>query len=604
MAARDHGSQREAVWSHDDAMPPGHVLRRVPISVSRPAPRGIMFTRTHSLWLLSRIITLSVLAAGCADKPADLQEDDLSVDAPIDSVRDDLETPDFLDPDEQSSRTDSTSDFSSDIIDEGGPDGAREDRAQDDPSEDSGSGDSRVDIPADLAVDEGSDISSACTYRSVEAVSDAPLPGEETAGRSIATTRDGFTDDYLYDSTDYIKVGVRREWGGTIVFFGLADDEEGLNSTNTIDANDTGREVQVAFYDPDRAMQNCAHNASCRTTATECEHSIRYLGWNPVQGGNRCNNGSGVESVVNENGVLEVNTLPLHWNPNWDDATCISNGCDSSATDHRRADVRVRQSLRFVRRHVVELRYTVENLVDMDHAPTNQEMPTMYTGNGEGGPDLWRLFDAGGNQITIDEPGNDGFFYENFDSPAPWVTLQNDAANYGVGLLYENGLTTFQGWQKRSLPFNNVRARFTFGIPANGTVHARAYLILGSFTSVQNEANWLLEHTPPFGVMDEPNGTISGTGATTIRGWALDNRGVSAVEAHIDASVVVPLTYGGSRPDVCIAWPGYPGCDGVGYSGSHDFGAPSECPHLVEIVARDGDDNERIIARRLVTVAP
>ena len=29
--------------------------------------------------------------------------------------------------------------------------------------------------------------------------------------------------------------------------------------------------------------------------------------------------------------------------------------------------------------------------------------------------------------------------------------LQNDDANYGVGILYENGLTTFLGWQKRLL---------------------------------------------------------------------------------------------------------------------------------------------------------
>jgi len=56
--------------------------------------------------------------------------------------------------------------------------------------------------------------------------------------------------------------GLRREWGGSIVFFGIARGYgAGLNPTNAIDANDTGREVQVAFYDPDRLMQNCAWNA-------------------------------------------------------------------------------------------------------------------------------------------------------------------------------------------------------------------------------------------------------------------------------------------------------------------------------------------------------
>ena len=35
--------------------------------------------------------------------------------------------------------------------------------------------------------------------------------------------------------------------------------------SNVIDANDTGRELQIALYDPTRAMQPCAYNASCQT---------------------------------------------------------------------------------------------------------------------------------------------------------------------------------------------------------------------------------------------------------------------------------------------------------------------------------------------------
>ncbi|RME23157.1 MAG: hypothetical protein D6806_11755, partial [Deltaproteobacteria bacterium] len=67
---------------------------------------------------------------------------------------------------------------------------------------------------------------------------------------------------YLYDNQDYIKVGIRREWGGTIVFYGLVGSSgPGMNGSNVIDANDTGREVQVAFYDPDRALQNCVWDA-------------------------------------------------------------------------------------------------------------------------------------------------------------------------------------------------------------------------------------------------------------------------------------------------------------------------------------------------------
>ncbi len=435
-------------------------------------------------------------------------------------------------------------------------------------------------------------------------VSDSPLPGESNPGQSEFTTVNGFQDDYLYDSTGDIKVGTRREWGGTIIFFGMKHlGFPGTNSTNTIDANDTGREVQVAFYDPDRSMQNCAHNASCASNPTDCTISITFLGWNPVQGGNRCNRGSGVESVVNQDGVLTVTTNPLFWNPNWDRTDCSTAACDDPGLRERRSDVRVAQSLKFVRKHVVELDYTVTNLADLDHRSTGQEMPTVYTANGNNGPDLWRLFNSQGTEIAIDTPGNDGFFYENFQSPGGWATMQNDNLDYGVGLYTENRLTGFQGWQLRSLPFNNFRPQFPFGIPAYGTVRARAYLLLGSHATITDEAQWLDEHLPPFGCLDAPTPDEVISGNATVRGWALDNQGVAAVELIVDGTTVVPLNYGSGRPDVCLVWPNYANCDNVGYSGTLDTSALTACQHLLEINARDTDDNERIIARRRVTVS-
>jgi hypothetical protein len=182
------------------------------------------------------------------------------------------------------------------------------------------------------------------------------------------------------------------------------------------------------------------------------------------------------------------------------------------------------------------------------------------------------------------------------------VTLQDDILSYGVGILHENALTDFQGWQLRSLPFNNVRALFPFGILANGTVRARAYLILGSQATVASEANWVMDNLAPFGFLDEPGGSVEPNTEITIQGWALDNRGVASVEAIIDESTHVPLTYGNSRTDVNWVWPGYPGNDLVGFTGTHDFGPADECPHLLEIVATDTDGNVRTIWNSLVTV--
>lgn len=453
-------------------------------------------------------------------------------------------------------------------------------------------------LDARIGID--SSVPPGCPYAGRPAISDSPL--EHASGRTESVVGGGFRDEYLYDATGAVKLGIRREWGGSVIFFGLSGSGPGTNGTNTIDANDTGREVQVALYDPDRTVQGCSWDASCATSPT-CPLQIRYLGWNPVQGGNRCNVGSPIERVRAGEGALVASTVPLQWNPDWEARDCTSDSCGLSGPSSRPAsDVRLTQTVRFVGPRIAEIRYTVENLADVAHAATLQEMPTMYTANGRGGPDLWRLMDPDGTQIPIDTPsGGDGFFFENFSATGPWVSLQNDDLSYGVAILYENGLREFQGWQQRSLPFNNVRSRIVFGLPARGVVHARAYLLLGSFATNRTDAASLLATLPPFGVLDAPAAEV-GSGEIAIFGWALDNRGVVSIEARIDESVVVPLSYGSARPDVCTAWPGYPGCPNVGFAGSHDFGPPRECPHLVEIVATDGDGNRRTIAERLITV--
>ncbi len=434
-------------------------------------------------------------------------------------------------------------------------------------------------------------------------VPEAPLPGESPPGTFESVVEDGFHDDFVFDSTHYLKVGIRREWGGSIVFFGIHDGRPGMNGSNAIDANDTGREVQVAFYDPDRILQNCAWDASCRQRPSECPNTIPFLGWNPVQGGNECNVGSGVEWVDMADGVLTASVHPLFWNPDWDRQDCDNSGCSDPNRRELRSDVRVIQRIRFVRTHVVELDYTLVNLSAVDHAPAAQEMPTVYTANGQAGPDLWRFFNSEGQEFVIDDGSQgDRFYSKTIPTPRGWATMQSDNLDYGVALYTENRAAHFQGWQQRSLPFNNFRPVAVFGIPANGTVRARAYLILGSLATVTAEAQWLDENLPPFGVLDRPGPDESVSGTVQVAGWALDNKGVAQVELLVDGAPMGQLAYGQSRPDVCLVWPGYAGCDQVGYSGTLDVSHLTPCPHLLEVRAVDTDGNARVIARRRIYV--
>ncbi len=426
-----------------------------------------------------------------------------------------------------------------------------------------------------------------------------PLVAMSPGGAVETLTDGGFTDDYLYDGTGYLKVGHRREWGATIVFFGMADAGPGMNPSNTIDANDTGREVQVALYDPHRIMQGCAWNASCVSNpGAACPPSITYLGWNPVQGGNQCNIGSGVEWVQVTPGVLEAGVRPRHWNPDWEAQSCTDSACSDPQLKMLQSDVLYTQRLRFVSTHVVEMQMTVENLSDIDHASTLQEFPTLYATFGNAGTsNLNVLLDSNGQQIAIDQPANDGFFTKSFSSPGGWATLQNGTLDYGVGIYYENRQTEYQGWQKAGV-FNNVRAKFAFGIPGLGTVTARAYLVLGSFATVSALINQLDATLPPFGALDTPATDAVAEGNLAISGWVLDNKGVALLEVLLDGAAVTTLPVNGARPDVCLTHPGYTMCDTVGFSGTLPLDGVSPCPHLLEIRATDTDGNPRIIARR------
>ncbi len=470
--------------------------------------------------------------------------------------------------------------------------------------------DTSADTTADTSTDTAAPPPTCTDVPKPAAVSSSPLPIQQPAGKVETVKAGGFTDDFLLQGDGQLKVGVRREWGASIVFYGF-NKAPGLNNTNVIDANDTGREVQIALYDPARAMQGCAWNASCQSNpAAICANSITYLGWNPVQGGNECNIGSPLESIGEDAGVLQAVVRPNHWNPDWQAEKCVTTGCSDPAKKALLSDVRYTQRLRFVQNNVVEIEMQVDNLSDMAHAATLQEFPTLYAAFGSAGlPNLNVLLDSNGQAIAIDQPANDGFFVKNFSSPGGWATLQNATKDYGVALYYENRLPSFQGWQKAGV-FNNFRSQFSFGIPAFGTVRARAYLVLGSFATVKALIEGLDAKLPAFGAVDSPAAEQEVGSSVKIAGWALDNGGGgnggggTLLQARLDGKVLANLPLSVPRPDVCSVWPGYAMCQGpVGFDQTVQLPASlGACGHLLEVVATDSHGNSRVIgSSRLFT---
>jgi len=417
-------------------------------------------------------------------------------------------------------------------------------------------------------------------------------------GGIVTQSSGGHSDVFLKSPSDLIRIGARLDWGGTVVFFGLSANA----GSNVIDANDTGRELQIAIYDPTRARQPCAWNASCQSSSASCGNSITYLGWNPVQGGDECNHGAKVISNGQVGDALEVVVQPLQWNPDWNAQDCKQSACGASGVP---VDVEYRSRFRFVSEHVVEVETEVTSKETISHPVTGQEFPTLYVSNGKGGPDLPLLLDSSGKTITLSTPGNDGFYYDNFTSPEPWVTWQDSGKSYGVGIAMDQGVKGFQGWRggPPSAPyFHNVRAQMQFGLAAGATVRGLSYLALGNYATVASELSSKLKQRPPFGVVDVPaaGAPVSVGASLKVQGWALDTTHVANVKVEIDGKEVATLAVDQKRPDVCAVYPMYDGCPTVGYSGNVPTAGLSGC-HLLRVKATDSDGNTSVLGERVVT---
>ncbi len=406
-------------------------------------------------------------------------------------------------------------------------------------------------------------------------------------------------DVYLRGPGGIAEIGVRLDWGGSVVFFGQA----GVPSSNTIDGGDTGRELQLAIYDPTRIAQSCAHDASC-TGVNPCGASITYLGWNPVQGGDECGHGARVLRNELVGDQLIVAVRPLQWNPDWNAPDCRRSTCAAAGTE---VAVTYTLGFRFVHTNVVEVDRQVSSEESFSHPETEQEFPTLYVGNGmNGSTDLPVLLTSASAPVSIDLPANDGFTYRNFTSAAGWVTWQHSARDYGVALAMDHFGGDFQAWagSGSGAPyFHNVRPRQRFGLTAGAAVRGRAYLALGSEATVRSLMTALASQRAPFGVIDSPRTTDSTvvTGTTLhVSGWALDNTALDSVTVRLDDRVVGTLPRAQSRADVCAMYPNYAGCPRAGFDGDVSIGAADGCSHLLTVVARDSDGNETVLGRRLV----
>jgi hypothetical protein len=98
---------------------------------------------------------------------------------------------------------------------------------------------------------------------------------------------------------------------------------------------------------------------------------------------------------------------------------------------------------------------------------------------------------------------------------------------------------------------------------------------------------------PPAVAIDTPAPGSSISGIATVSGWAIGNANVpiTSVQVKVDGTAVGYATYGVSRPDVCNAYPGRPGCPNVGYVYQLDTTVLAPGSHTIALTATDAEGN-------------
>lgn len=91
--------------------------------------------------------------------------------------------------------------------------------------------------------------------------------------------------------------------------------------------------------------------------------------------------------------------------------------------------------------------------------------------------------------------------------------------------------------------------------------------------------------------LEEPAAASNASGVANIRGWAIAPRPIVRVDLYLDGSFLSSVPYGGTRPDVGSAYPGYPNSGQSGFSMAFNFGNLSAGSHTLVARAVDAAGN-------------
>jgi hypothetical protein len=385
------------------------------------------------------------------------------------------------------------------------------------------------------------------------------------------------------------RIGVDTHWGGAIT-------DVTYDGVSIVNAHDTGREVQPAFYDgADQYPWPDINNT---------------YGWDPVLGGDFYDNGTPIQSQKVTAGSLYTRAVPLQWYPD---------SFGGGATMPVSSDLTVEQTITLApgTDMAFQVHYRLTHNGTDTHYNTGQEFPAVYVNAAYTtllyytGASPWTGAATTQTQVPDagQQPGLTAF------TPEQWAALVD---SNGIGLaVYVPGqyaLTSAAafpgagtGPTDNATVYMNGMTSLTF--TPGSVIEGDIYLIPGQATGAR-AAIYALHRSlsaadifTPVATLDvpAPAAAISGA-AVSVAGWAFDNVAVGSVQVYVDGLLRGTATLGGSRPDVAAAYPQVAPNDS-GWSYVLDTTTLSNGPHSLAIQARDATGNEAALPPRVVTVS-
>ena len=175
------------------------------------------------------------------------------------------------------------------------------------------------------------------------------------------------------------------------------------------------------------------------------------------------------------------------------------------------------------------------------------------------------------------------------------VTLGN--ATYGVtrtdvSKIYSGYFNGSQCGFDSTFELNNI---------TNGVKTLKVQIIANDGTSTVVTRNITVQRNlQARSCLDAPvsNATVT-TDSLSIKGWALNSKGIKSVEAFIDNISYGTIKYGVPRTDVNKVYPGYPSGDNSGFDGTIDISSLSNGNKTLKVVITGNDGTVQTINRAI-----